>query len=179
MISADWVGETMTQVNSEHLELPTPCVDFDAARLMGHLVGTARRSLGTATLKSTTHVPHVSTDLPEAALAVTYAELSRDAAIAWLALNSTTWVQAPWGGCRALDALRGFTVETVVHGWDLAVATDQPPDAPVGVAERCLGYAESVIPARLRGVMYDTAIPPTSKSEATERLANLLGRRRP
>jgi hypothetical protein len=77
-----------------------------------------------------------------------------------------------------LEAARGFTVETVTHGWDLAVATEQPCDAPEGIADRCLMYAASVIPDRLRGVMYDAPINGSKGCSTTEQLAHLLGHKR-
>lgn len=65
-------------------------------------------------------------------------------------------------------------METVAHGWDLAVATGQPAHLEA-VAQRCLDTAgPQIVPERLRGVMYDPPLT-TQDESATERLAHLLG----
>ncbi len=174
-----WVADLMLTTPARLLDRPTPCAEYDVRTLMGHLLGTAERGLGTAERRSTRHIPHVVTDVPDEGLAPTYAALSVRITSAWEQLSGDQVVRAPWGECIALDAARGFTVETVTHGWDLAVATGRPAEAPAGIAERCLLVAEAVVPDRLRGVMYAEAVPADGTASATERLANLLGHRRP
>jgi uncharacterized protein (TIGR03086 family) len=120
----------------------------------------------------------VVTDVPDAELAITYARLAASIRTAWLPLAETDEVVAPWGPCMALEAARGFTVETITHGWDLATATGQPSAAPNGIADRCLSYAATVIPNRPRGVMYDPPVVETEASSTTEQLAHLLGHQR-
>jgi uncharacterized protein (TIGR03086 family) len=174
----DWVTHLATEVSIEEMGAGTPCEDFDVRRLLGHLIGTAHRGLATAQGISTGDIPHVVNDVPDAELASTYARLAASLRTAWIPLTAEDQVQAPWGTCTALDAARGFTVETITHGWDLAVATGQPRDAPNGIADRCLGYAAAAIPTRLRGVMYDQPVVNEKASSTTEQLAHLLGHRR-
>lgn len=172
-----WVGRLMTATRPVQLSAPTPCAEYDVRTLMGHLIGTAHRALDTARGIPTREISHVVADVADERRAATYVELAAAAEWAWSAVGSGEQVLvAPWGPCSALEAARGFTVETVTHGWDLAVATGQPGDAPDGVAERCLEYA--AIPERLRGVMYDDPITSPPGATATERLAQLLGHRR-
>lgn len=173
-----WVGELMTATQPRQLDTLTPCEGFNIRLLMGHLLGTAHRGLGTARGVSTRDIPHVVTDVPDEELAATYATLSASIRQTWSPLVASDQVRAPWGPCTVLEAARGFTVETVTHGWDLAVATGQPCDAPGNIADRCLTYAASVIPDRLRGVMYDAPIVGGGDRSATERLAHLLGHKR-
>ncbi|GII25889.1 TIGR03086 family protein [Planosporangium mesophilum] len=173
-----WVSELMAATRTGQLDARTPCKDFTVRHLMGHLLGTAQRGLGTAQRVSTKGIPHVVTEVPDDELAMTYAALATSVRRAWSQLVTDDQVNAPWGPCSALEAARGFTVETVTHGWDLAVATGQPHDAPAGIADRCLTYAASVIPDRLRGVMYDAPVAGTGNGSATERLAHLLGHQR-
>ncbi|MEU4482791.1 TIGR03086 family metal-binding protein [Micromonospora sp. NPDC023966] len=173
-----WVTQLMTQVRSEHLEARTPCVDFDVRGLLGHLIGTAHRGLGTARGIPTRGIPHVITNVADAELASTYATLAASIREAWSPLAAVDGVIAPWGPCTAAEAARGFTVETITHGWDLAVATGQPSDAPNGIADRCLSYASAAIPDRLRGVMYDAPVVGAKASSTTEQLAHLLGHKR-
>lgn len=120
-------------------------------------------------------MPHVVTDVPDDELGRTYARLATEIVPAFADLADDTRVRAPWGEVPAHEAVRGFTVETTAHGWDLATATGRPADAPPGVAERCLEYAAGVVPTRLRGVMYADPIPGSPESPPTERLARLLG----
>jgi uncharacterized protein (TIGR03086 family) len=173
-----WVGELMTATRPRELDTRTPCEDFTVRHLMGHLLGTAYRGLGTAQRVSTRGIPHVVTDVPDDELAARYATSATSIRHAWSHLAATDQVTAPWGPCTALEAARGFTIETVTHGWDLAVATGQPSDAPAGIADRCVTYAASVIPDRLRGVMYDAPIVGSESRSPTERLAHLLGHKR-
>jgi len=44
-------------------------------------------------------------------------------------------------------------------------------------AQRCLFFTSDLIPARLRGVMYDGPVETSAAAPATERLAGALGRR--
>ena len=171
----DWVSGLIEATSADALGKPTPCSEWDVRLLIGHLIGTAHRSRGTATGISTSEVPHVVTDVPDDKLAVTYAQLVAEIVPALAALDGNMSVQAPWGQVTALEAVRGFTVETVAHGWDLAVATDRPAIAPPGVAERCLALAVDVIPSRLRGVMYSDPVADDPDLSPTERLAHLLG----
>jgi len=161
------------------LGLPTPCTEYDVRTLMGHLIGTAERGLGTAERRSMRDVPHVVTYVPDEGLARAYAGLAKRIAHAWAGLSGDDEVRAAWGECSALDAAQGYTVETVTHGWDLAVATGQDSEAPDDIASRCLLVAESIVPRRLRGVMYAEPASPGSAASATDRLASLLGRQRP
>jgi uncharacterized protein (TIGR03086 family) len=174
-----WVTQLMTAVQARHLNARTPCEDFDVRSLLGHLIGTAHRGLATARSIPTRDIPHVITDVPDAELAPTYAALSASIQQAWSHLAAADAIVAPWGPCTALEAARGFTVETITHGWDLAVATGQPSDAPNGIADRCLSHAAAVIPDRLRGVMYDVPVVSAGAFSTTEQLAHLLGHKRP
>jgi uncharacterized protein (TIGR03086 family) len=171
-----WVGELAAATQGPQLDARTPCADFDVRSLLGHLLGTAHRALATARGGSPRGIPHVVTDVADDKLAMTYAELANTIRAEWSRLTAADSVLAPWGPCTALEAAQGFTVETVTHGWDLAVATGQPSEAPDGIADRCLGYA--AIPDRLRGVMYDAPVVGVESPSATERLAHLLGHRR-
>jgi uncharacterized protein (TIGR03086 family) len=174
----DWVARLMAATRSGQLDFRTPCAEFDVRSLLGHLVGTAHRGLATARGIPTRDIPHVITDLPDSELASTYAALAGLIREAWSQLAATDPVTAPWGPCTAWEAARGFTVETVTHGWDLAVAAGQPSDAPDGIADRCLVHAAAIIPDRLRGVMYDVPVVGIGTSSATEQLAHLLGHNR-
>lgn len=172
----DWVGVLMTATVPEQLDSPTPCEEFTVRNLMGHLLGTAHRSVGTAQGISTRQIPHVITDVADDDLAMAYVSITQDIQKLWHSADENDQVTAPWGSCTALEALRGFTVETVTHGWDLAIATGQPSEAPDQIADRCLLYASAAIPDRLRGVMYDKPVTDAQEDSPTTRLAHLLGR---
>jgi len=171
-----WVSGLMLATTPAQLIGPTPCEEFDVRLLMGHLVGTARRSVETAERSSTRDTPHVVTSVPDDDLAAAYADLASQVRRAWSLLHGTDRVTAPWGSCTALEAVRGFTVETITHGWDLAVAIGQPSDVLDVAAQRCLFFTADLIPARLRGVMYDEPVETSAAASATERLAGALGR---
>jgi len=173
----EWAGGLMTATTPDQLGAPTPCAEFTVRELMGHLIGTARRSTGTAQGISTRFIPHVVEGVADGDLAATYVSITRDIRKLWQSAAEGDRVTAPWGLCTALDALRGFTVETVTHGWDLAAATGQPREAPDQIAARCLVFASAIIPDRLRGVMYGKPAADSHGDLPTTRLAHLLGHR--
>jgi uncharacterized protein (TIGR03086 family) len=173
-----WVGQLITATPMQALGRGTPCDDYNVRALIGHLIGTAERSLGTAQKRSTRDIPHVVVDVAEADLADRYLTLTELITAVWAETAPGTDVTAPWGRCSAQDAIRGFTVETLVHGWDLAVATDQSPEAPGRLADAVLPHVDSVIPAGTRARMYEAAMAPAEGAGTTEQLAYALGHHR-
>jgi len=174
----DWVGQLISATPMQSLERSTPCGDYDVRALIGHLIGTAERSLGTAQQRSTRDIPHVVVDVVDADLADRYLMLSKLIKASWADVGAATEMTAPWGRCSAQDAVRGFTIETLVHGWDLAVATGQPEEAPGGLAAAVLPHVDSVIPAGTRSRMYGASVAPAEGSGSTQQLAFILGRNR-
>lgn len=174
--ATEWVTSLLQAVAPDQLDNPTPCTEFDVLALSGHLLGTAGRA---AALGAGTDIFAVSvTDrLHEPA---EYAATTRRARELWsddAKLDAP--VTVPWGTVPGSGALWGYVNETLVHGWDLAVATGQDAEAPAGLAEATLPIAQMFIGADIReigDVPFGEVVTSRSDAGPTEVLANWSGR---
>jgi uncharacterized protein (TIGR03086 family) len=174
----EWVAGLMRAATPGQMGAPTPCEEFTVRDLMGHLVGPPAGARGRFRASPPGMSPTWSPASPTAISRRRTNRLPRASGnYGRQPASDGDRVTAPWGSCTALDALRGFTMETVTHGWDLAVATGQPREAPDQIADRCLLFASALIPDRLRGVMYDKPVADSRDDSPTSRLAHLLGHR--
>lgn len=171
-----WVHGLMTHVDAARLTDPTPCPEFDVATLLGHLVATVERARVIGEGGEPASVPLVVTDLADPA----------DAYLAATGRMWTVWsddallgrsVTAPWGTVPGRATVWGYLNETLVHGWDLAVATCLDPEADPRLAAPVLEVAQRFIPAEHRGGPVPFGPVVTSRPDAgpTERLANWSG----
>ena len=85
----------------------------------------------------------------------------------------------PWGQVPGRAAVWGYLREALVHGWDLAVATGQRPEADPGTAEAVLAQMQRVLPAEPRGgpIPFAAPVSPAAGSRA-DRAARQLVRAR-
>lgn len=180
----DWVAGLAAAVPQDRMDDPTPCEGFDVRTLLGHLVTTARRPRALADGADPMAFPLVSTDLPDGGPAAAYAAEVAALRAGWSgaegdALLDRT-VRVPWGEVPGREALGGYLNETLVHGWDLAVATGQDPEADPDLAEAVLAVARKLLPAEMRGgpVPFAPVIESAPDAGPTERLANWSGHRR-
>ncbi|WP_299573597.1 TIGR03086 family metal-binding protein [uncultured Williamsia sp.] len=169
-----WVNDLLRGAAPESMADPTPCDDLDVAALGGHLLGTAHRAIAIAEGRDVLAVPAFGLPFdPDA-----YADATASAIALWsddALLDAPATV--PWGTVPGRGALWGYVNETLVHGWDLAVATGQSPEAPAGLAEATLPVAQMFIGADIRDVApFDEVVEPRPEAGATERLANWTGR---
>jgi uncharacterized protein (TIGR03086 family) len=177
----DWAAARAAAVRPDQLALPTPCPEFDVRALLGHLIATVRRAVAIAEGTNPLDIPVVTTDVPDHDLAGTYAQDAKRALDAWAdEARLDAMVTVPWGRLPGRGAVGAYTNETLVHGWDLAVATGQDPEADPELAEALLAVAEQAIPAEPRGGHVPFAPPVESAPGAgpTERLANWSGHQR-
>ncbi|MBW0103248.1 TIGR03086 family metal-binding protein [Pseudonocardia sp. KRD291] len=180
----DWVAGLAAAVPEDRMGDPTPCEGFDVRTLLGHLVTTARRPRAIAEGADPMKLPLVSTDLQHTGPAAAYADEVAALRAGWggaegSALLERT-VRVPWGEVPGREALGGYLNETLVHGWDLAVATGQDPEADPDLAEAVLAVARTLLPAEMRGgpVPFGAVVTPAPDAGPTERLANWSGHRR-
>ncbi|MFP5019530.1 TIGR03086 family metal-binding protein [Pseudonocardia phyllosphaerae] len=179
-----WVSGLAAAVPDEHLADPTPCDEFDVRTLLAHLVTTVRRPASIAA--GTDPMAHelVSADVLDdpapayvaeaAALRDAFTGPTGDALLDRVA-------QLPFGEVPGRAALWAFLNETLVHGWDLAVATGQGPEAEPDLAAAALEAARAYLPAERRGgpIPFGPVVEPAPGAGPTERLANWSGRERP
>jgi uncharacterized protein (TIGR03086 family) len=177
----DWVTGLAAAVRPDQLALPTPCPEFDVRDLLGHLVATVRRAVAIAEGTSPLDVPVVVTDVADHDFATTYAQDAKRALDAWAdEARLDAVVTVPWGQVPGRGAVGAYTNETLVHGWDLAVATGQDSETDPELAEAILAVAQRAIPAEPRGghVPFAPPVEPGPGAGPTERLANWSGHRR-
>ena len=178
--ATEWVVGLAAGVRPDQLTAPTPCPEFDVRTLLGHLVTTARRARAVGDGRPPLDVPVVTTGVADADWASTYAMDAKHALAAWSDERLTAQVEVPWGTVPGRAAVWAYVNETLVHGWDLAVATGQPAEADPAVAQAALVAAQRAIPAEPRGgpVPFAAPVPPAPNAGPTERLANWSGRSR-
>lgn len=174
--ATDWVRVLLEGVTDDMLRLPTPCDEFDVRALAQHLGAVGLRAVALAEVATVEGQPFLADDFSAEAYGAT-----RERAIAaWDVAPLDREVTVPWGTVPGFAALGMYVNETLVHGWDLAVATGQPAEFPDdAIAEAALAVAEATLPAQIRGldeVPFGPVVTPHDGAGPTERLANWNGR---
>lgn len=178
-----WVQGLIAAVRPDQLADPTPCPDFDVRALLGHLVVTVEKPRVLAEGGDVHAVAQVVTGVADDGWAAAYGAMTDKLWAIWAddALL-TRPLTAPWGEVPGAALLMGYLNETLVHGWDLAVATGQDCEADPLVATAALATAKAYIPAEIRAlddVPFDAPVEPAPEAGPTERLANWSGHARP
>ena len=176
-----WVAGLLDGLTAEQQALPTPCDAFDVRALVAHLYGVADRVEAMGHGQPAASVPAFVEDLPDD-VAAGYRERARRSQAPWADDAALTRVVlAPFGPLPGHQVVGVYVSEQLTHGWDLAVATGQPAEAPadlVALAERSIRTVLDPLP---RGgvVPFGPAVPPAAGSGPTARLAAYLGRTAP
>jgi uncharacterized protein (TIGR03086 family) len=160
----DQAGDALAAVHEDQLGQPTPCGDWDVARLIAHLVASPQHLL----------------------------EMSRGEQPDWS--NDPDPVPGEWAAHfrSAADDLIHFwhergdgadfgqvdwqTAEMAVHTWDLVRATGQPVRLDPEVAERGLAFMSGALTPENRGEAFGPEVPAPADAPVYDRLAAYAGR---
>lgn len=176
-------AEIVKGTPADRLDAPTPCTEWDVRALLNHVIGTLWLAEGLLA-DQTPRYPMAPGGLPPADLAgqdptAAYAEAAAAALAAASAGDALSRAHVTPLGDMPGPALAGaITLDILVHGWDLAVATGQPADLDGRLAAHVLGFAEQALatPEARNGLM----APPlavAADAPVTQRLTAYLGRK--
>lgn len=168
-------------VRSNQLELPTPCMQFDVAALVDHIVGAGDRAVafGRGEAATTDDFPHV--DLSDAPDRLRSA--GRDARKVWDDDDRlTATVVMPWGETYdGVTLVNMYAAELAAHAWDLAAATGQLDRLDPALAGPVLDAAQAMLKAEYRDLLepgspYGAELPAPVDASDWERFAAFMGR---
>lgn len=173
-----WVAGLIDAVRPDQLDSPTPCTEYDVRGLLEHVCALPAKVTAVAEGDNPRDRP-TQVDIDPGSVADDYRRGARTAMDHWSddALLSTT-LTAPWGPAPGALAVGGFVMETVTHGWDLAVATGQDPEADPALAATSQAIAEQALGDAPRGpdLPFGERVDPPADAGPTTRLAAFLGR---
>ena len=175
--AVDRLPDTLAATSLDDFGRETPCPGWDVADLVAHLVsGNVKYTDITRGGDWARGVPDVDAGADPVG---TYRRTAATMLAAWSrpgALDRE--IQLPRGRGRAEAALHLHLGETLVHGWDLAVATGRSAVFDVDVVEASLAqYMSWLPPARAGQAPFEDATDVPADAPAIDRLAGYLGRR--
>jgi uncharacterized protein (TIGR03086 family) len=154
---------------------PTPCTGWTVGDLLAHLIAGNLKYIEIAGGKDWARgAPDVVLDDDPGAM---YRRTLVEMLQAWErpgVLDRET--PLPVGRGRAELALYLHLGESLVHGWDLARATGQPPPWDDEIVEASLTQFKSWLPPQRPGAPFSDAVPLSSDALPIDRLAAYLGR---
>ncbi|MBN9109088.1 MAG: TIGR03086 family protein [Pseudonocardia sp.] len=179
--AVDWVRGLVDGVAVERYGDPTPCDEFDVRTLLAHLAGIMGRAHAAGTGTPPLERPALVTGISDDDLAAAVRQAIDALEPLWH--NDTMldeMIDVPWGRVPGRGVVWGYLNETLVHGWDLAVATGQDCEADPAAAEAALATFAGFLPAEPRGgpVPFGPVVEPAADAGPTERLANWSGHAR-
>ncbi|MCX7522224.1 TIGR03086 family metal-binding protein [Microbacterium sp. STN6] len=171
------VREPIARINDAVLGQPTPCSEWTVRDVFDHVVDTIdmfSRAAGGGTRSA----PVAESD-PDAAVGTALerfdAAVERNVA-AWASLADPSAVLSlSFGDFPAEAAAAINQMDSLIHGWDLAVSLELAPVWPREVAETALRTAEKRFRTRPRGTAFGPEVPAPSDS-LQDRLIALSGR---
>jgi uncharacterized protein (TIGR03086 family) len=175
----DATGRLIAGVSSDQLDDRTPCSDWDVRGLINHTTGVVARMRFVAARAA------AAPGIPDEDF------VGKDPAPIFRRVASATL--AAWSEPGALDgecvlpngapapadvAARVNVVDTLVHGWDLAVATGQDPSIDPALAAAALEFSKQFVSDELRqpGGPFRAAVAPPAGASPTTELVAFLGR---
>ena len=176
-----WVRDLAAHVPADRLADPTPCPDWDVRGMLGHLVATVDRARVVGEGGDPNPMPRVVTGVGDGGWVDALSAAEDKMAAVWADdVLLDTPVTVPWGRVPGRGAVWGYLREALVHGWDLAVATGQLPEADPVTAAAVLAETRRVLPAEPRGgpIPFAPPVEPQSDAGPTEQLANWCGHAR-
>ncbi|MDN5919279.1 MAG: TIGR03086 family metal-binding protein [Pseudonocardia sp.] len=127
----DRVSAVVDAVPAERWDDPTPCPDWSARQLLGHLIDGQHQILTMATgagARLPVTDPAAPGSLGGSDPAAAWSEAHRHITGALTAIAPDTAVTTPLGTQTLEQLLVIALIEPVVHAWDLATATGAPAD---------------------------------------------------
>ena len=152
------------------LDNPTPCTEWNVQAVLNHLATGAARALATL---SGTEAQEPTGDATAADFADTTTKVL-ELAKAPGALEKTVTTRR--GEVPAGEFLTGSFMDTLIHGWDLAMATGQDTTLPADLVEACYAAFEPRIDKERTGGPFATYVATPEDTSAQVKLLGLLGR---
>jgi uncharacterized protein (TIGR03086 family) len=162
LVTEDVVGGVAADQSND----PTPCTEMDVSQLVDHLVGFAASFADRALGMSPAADPASVTAGPRPR------EAYHDQAVRLVEGYSGD------GPAEGATPLAIALIETICHGWDLAVATGQPAPYPDEAAEAALAAAEGFMQPDYRGPdqSFGQVVEVPDSAPAVDRLVGFMGR---
>ena len=176
-----WVQTLAAGVPAARFADPTPCSDWDVREMLGHLVATVDRARVIGEGGDPNPMPRVVTGVADDGWIDVLSTAEDKMTASWADdAHLDALVTVPWGQVPGRAAVWGYIREALVHGWDLAVATDQVVEADPVTAQAALMETQQALPAEPRGpIPFAAPVDPRDGAGPTERLANWCGHARP
>ena len=172
----------ISAINAEQLGHPTPCPEYDVARLIDHLVEAGYR----AAALGRGQAPPPGDESPHVEVSDAPGQMRRAAKVATEAWADDSAMSSrftmPWGeeysGATLVDM---YLAELAAHTWDLARATGQLDRLDPSLPLRALGGAHAMIKPHYRnmvapGAPFGSEVAPPPDADDWERLAAFMGR---
>jgi len=154
---------------------PTPCPDFDVKDLTSHIVGWIQQFAAGVNGRDSGIDPttyRAGDDAVEV-----YRSAADDALAGWRAGAADGTVHVYQGEIPGQMAFAMMLGEYLVHGWDLAVATDQPVPFTDDEAALALEHLQPVLQPEYRGESFGAEVEVPDDAPALDRLVAFTGRR--
>lgn len=163
--------QVLHPIAADDMSRPTPCAQFDVARLTDHLLKSLEALGGMAGADVPDHAD--SGDSVERRVIA----VARPALDAWRQRGLDGTVSFGGGEMPARNACAILALELLVHAWDYARAVGRDVRAPVPLAEYVLGLAHRVIRPEVRGQAgFDDPVEVPADADALTKLVAFTGR---
>ena len=173
--SFDHAATVFAGVDSQALDVPTPCTEWTLRTLLGHTLGVVTNMGLGARGEELLPVTTVALD-PD--LGAQFRSAADATLAAWTARGLDGDVNVGAGPMPVAAALCVNLIDTTAHSWDIARATGQPAELPDGLAQTVLVVGEGFITDQLRErVGFNAPVAVPADASATDQLVAFLGRR--
>ena len=167
------LSRVVAGITPDQLGNPTPCAGFTVSGVLEHMIGGATTFAAAYRGDQSTEPDLVD---PLGSFGPVLGDLV--AAITTPGALDRT-VQAPFGEVLGDSFCRFVVLDGLVHGWDLATATDQSYEPPDELVADAFEFARQTIDSLRDGDTFAQAVAPAVGASPIERLANYTGRRGP
>lgn len=171
-------GRIVAGVQPEQLSRPTPCRDWDVRLLLNHIIG-GNYMFATVARGGQVEATGEMEDYTRPDPGTHYLDSAESVLSAWAEPGAMERrVHMPFGDIPASAAVSIHFLDIVVHGWDLARATDQDATIATDLAAEALDISSDLLSPELREAgVFGPEIPVAADDPLHDRLVAFMGRR--